>query len=373
MKQVPSEKQRLADADPIVTYLVRTFNLSALGFALLSCTVLVILTLLVAYLSATLWLPPSQSQKGLMQDGIPWIAILFINPVVLGYYLWSSQAIGRVLQKLENSDVVNIELSEIRQVVSRFYRQRWRQPLALSSAVLFSALVFFTRTQLKNSWTSSAPLPIAATTIATFIVVYAGSVLVLNLIANIQILHTILKRKPLHISPLHPDRCGGLQPLSDYALKAAYLAAALGVWVGVIEYQFIQQTTQPPWFVHLSIPLHLCLSVVCFYGPLLAAHRGMKKAKADLLHQIAQQFQIDYADIHSCLSEDAETLKKGAEKIQQLRAFYATTDEFPVWPFNTTVFRQYLLIASTPLLTLLTGLLRGLISSWLGLPDSLRQ
>ncbi|NEP17590.1 MAG: hypothetical protein F6J97_11900, partial [Leptolyngbya sp. SIO4C1] len=43
----------------------------------------------------------------------------------------------------------------------------------------------------------------------------------------------------------------------------------------------------------------------------------------------------------------------------------------PVWPFNTTVFRQYLLIASTPLLTLLTGLLRGLISSWLGLPDSI--
>ena len=293
--------------------------------------------------------------------------MLFINPVVLGYYLWSFQAIDRVIQDLEASDVLETDTAQIDQIVHNAYNRRWRTFLALGSAVSFSILIFATRSGLNNSWTGSGILPALAATIATCVMVYMGSMLVLNLIANVWVLHSILgsKEVKLNVNPLHPDRCGGLRSLSNYALKTAYLAAVLGLMVGFIEYQFITQGVgRVYWFVHLIIPLHISLSIACFFGPLLAAHRGMRKAKDELLHEIARQFQTDYSQIRDSLTGDAEAFKKGNEKIKELRAFYTFTDEFPVWPFDVQTFRRFLLTVPSPLLPLLPKLIGVLLKKW---------
>ncbi len=239
--------------------------------------------------------------------------------------------------------------------------------LALGSAVTFSIFVFITRSGLNDSWTGSGILPALAVTITTFVMVYMGSMLVLNLITNVRVIHSILESKELQLNfnPLHPDRCGGLHSLSDYSLKTAYLAAVLGILVGLIEYQFITQGVgRVYWFVHLIIPLHLALSMACFFGPLLAAHRGMRKAKDELLHEIARQFQTDYSQIRLSLTKDAETFKKGNEKIKELRAFYTLTEEFPVWPFDVQTFRRFLLTVPSPLLPLLPKLIGTLLKKW---------
>jgi hypothetical protein len=305
---------------------------------------------------------------GLLQDWFPWIWVLFIIPVVLGYYLWSFQAIDRVIQNLEASDVLDIdetEIEAINQIALNAYKPRWRKFLAITSAVIFSLFVCLTRFKLSNSWTASHPLVISIITLVTFVVVYMGSVLVLNLIANIWILHHILKRelkrKEFNINPLHPDRCGGLRSLSEYALKTAYLVAVLSIMTGFIMFQFITRgDAQSYWFIYLIIPLDILLSIVCFLGPLVAAHRGMQKAKEELLHEIAKQFQVDYAQIHSSLTGDAADLKKGAEKIKELREFYTLTNEFPVWPFDVKTFQRFLLTVSASLFPLLLGLLKNL-------------
>ncbi|MCC5637581.1 hypothetical protein LC593_17395 [Nostoc sp. CHAB 5844] len=361
------QKRNLYRFDPIAYLLLEKFKLSPLGFGLLGIAIGSGIYLITAWVSNTLWLP--LGQKGLLQDVFPWIWVLLINPVVLGYYLWSFQGIDSVIQELEESDVLEIDESEIQainQITFNAYKPKWRKFLAFISAVIFSSFVFVTRFGLKNSWTSSHPLPILIVTITTLILVYIGSMLILNLVSNIWILHSILRRelerKEFNINPLHPDRCGGLRSLSDYALKTAYLAGVLGIMVGFIEYQFITRGTgQNYWFVHLIIPLDVLLSIICFFGPLLAAHRGMKKAKEELLHEIARQFQVDYSKIHASLTGDAETLKQGTEKIKNLRAFYSLTDKFPVWPFDVQTFRQFLLTVSTPLLPLLIGIVQKLI------------
>ena len=186
--------------------------------------------------------------------------------------------------------------------------------------------------------------------------------LILNLINNIQIFHRILKEKKLSVNPLHPDRAGGLRPLSDYSLKTAYLISILGVWTGVVAYQIVTQgSKQDYWYLGLMVLLYVILSVTCFFGPLLTAHTGMEKAKEELLHEIARQFESDYSQIRSGLIEDAETLKKRTEKIRELRAVYTMTDEFPVWPFNVQTFRRYLLTVPAPLLAPLLGLLQKVL------------
>ncbi|MBD2104834.1 hypothetical protein [Leptolyngbya sp. FACHB-261] len=363
MNQKSLQKRSLYRSEPVAYLLIEKLHLSPFSLGLLSIVLVAGLYLIAAWVSNTLWSKPGQ--VGLLQDWFPWFWILFINPVVSGYYLWSFQAIDHVVQELEASDVVETDQSEIDQIIFSFYHQKWRKLLALATAVGYSTFVFVTQSSLKNNWYGSGLLPNLAVTIATFAVVYTGAVLVLNLITNLRVLHRILQEKQLNINPLHPDRCGGLQPLSDYSLKTAYLAAVLGIMVGLIEYQFISQgVDRVYWFVHLIIPLHIALSIACFYGPLLAAHRGMRKAKEDLLHKIARQFQADYSQIHTSLTGDAEVLKKGSEKIKELRAFYTLTDEFPVWPFDVQTFRRFLLTVPSPLLPLLPKLIGILLKKW---------
>ena len=357
-EQKSSHKRSFYRSAPIAYFLIEKLHLPPLAFALLSIPISTGLCLLTAWVSNTLWSKPGQ--MGLLQDWLPWVWVLLINPVVLGYYLWSFQAIDKVIEDLEASNIV--KTSELETDPLKLRNQEWRKFLALGSAVTFSIFVFITRSGLNASWTGSGLLPALVATSATFAMVYTGSMLILNLITNIWVLHRILGEKDLKVNPLHPDRCGGLRPLSDYSLKTAYLAAVLGIMVGLIEYQFITQGVgRRYWFAHLIVPLHIALSIACFFGPLLAAHRGMRRAKDELLNQIARQFQADYSQIHDRLTGDAEILKKGTEKIQGLRAFYTLTDEFPVWPFDVQTFRRFLLTVPAPLFPPLVGLLPKLI------------
>lgn len=364
-----SRKLNLYRFDPVAYLLHEELRLSPFLLGLLAIISGTIIYLLTAWVSKTLWPNPNTSAKELFEDWFPWIWVFFIVPIVLGYYLWSFQAISEVIQDLETSDVVDIdesELVEINQTILNIYKSRWRKFLALSSAAIFSIFVYITRNDLSNSWTSSHPLPRVMLTTITFAVVYMGSVLVLNLISNIWILHHILQRElerqDFKVNPLHPDQCGGLRCLSDYALKTAYLAAILGIMVGFIEYQFISQGNKIDWYVHLIIPLDILLSIICFFGPLLAAHTGMRRAKDELLLEISKQFQADYSHLHSSLKNDAKTLRKGADKIKELQSFYSVTNDFPVWPFDVRTFRRFLITISSPVLPILVGIFSKMIS-----------
>ncbi|QSJ14518.1 hypothetical protein JYQ62_21685 [Nostoc sp. UHCC 0702] len=351
------QENKLCRSDPIAYLLLEKLHFSPLSAGLWSLAIAVIFYLLVALVSHTLWL--KAGHRGLLQDPIPWIAAIVINPVVVGYYLWSFQAINSVINNIDASNVVKIDRLKIERISSFLYYKRLRNLFALGSGVGIGILVFVTQPNLSKSWTSSGLLPNLSVTIATLIIIYMGTILILNLINNIQILHRIFRKKNLNINPLHPDRCGGLRPLSDYSLKAAYLITILGFWISIISYQTITQSRgQDYWYIYFIVILYISLSLACFFGPLLTAHRGMEEAKKKLLHKIAHQFQADYSQIHNSLTEDAETLKIRTEKVRELRTFYTMTDEFPVWPFDVQTFRRYLLSVTTPLLTLLVGLLQ---------------
>lgn len=229
------EPHRFYRADPVARFLLEKVRVSPVMLALLSIAITASSAIFIAWISRTL---PSQPEEftGLFEDPVPWVLILFINPVVIGYYLWSFQAIDKVIIDLEKSDAIEIEVSEINRISQAAYRKKWRRLMAIASAIIFSIFVFKTRFGLTASWTGSGTLPALAATAATFIVVYLGSLLVLNLIANVWILHRVFETKELNVNPLHPDRCGGLRSLSNYALKTAYLAGILGLLVGLIEY-----------------------------------------------------------------------------------------------------------------------------------------
>ncbi len=350
------QKQDFYRADPVARWLIDKCQLTPVSLGMLSIVITSGLYLIAATLSKTLIL--HEKHLGLLQDWFAWVWICLLNPVIFGYYLWSFKAIYQLIEYLEQSDIVDTTEAEINLVLLP-YQKSWRQFFGLVTAIAFG-IWYFSLQQDVSNWTGSdGGIPALTGAINAVAIFYAGSVLVLNLTTNVWLLHELLGKnnKQLKINPLHPDRCGGLSPLSRYSLNTAYLAAIFGTMITLSKYQFISQgIAQEYWYFNFTILLYIPISLVCFFGPLLAASRGMKKAKQELLGEIAKQFQIDYKRIHTSLSSDGETLKKEAVKLQELRSIYTLTNDFPVWPFDVTTFRQYLLSVVTPLLPLLIKL-----------------
>lgn len=198
------------------------------------------------------------------------------------------------------------------------------------------------------------------------VVVYMTTMTITILIVNAWLIHQILEPKELQVEPLHSDNCGGLRPLSDYSLKTAYLVTTFGVILSLVEYRLIiHGISDEFWFVHLSIPVYIILSLIAFFVPLLTAHSKMLNAKKSLLDQISRQFQSDYQTlIYSTLESDAELLGSTINKIKQLDEIYKRTNQFPVWSFDIQALRRYFLLLVTPLIPPLIALFQKLAELW---------
>jgi hypothetical protein len=348
------QEQKFYRADPLARWLIDKCHLTPVSLALLSIIIASGFYLTTAALTQTLIL--HGKYLGLLQDGFVWVWICLLNPVIFGYYLWSVKAISHLIQYLEQSDIVDTSEAEINLVLFP-YQNPWRKFLALGAGVAFGIWYLNVQQNVYNWTGSDGGLPALTGAINGVAILYTAGMLTLTLITNVWVLHKLLGSKKLNINPLHPDRCGGLSPLSQYSLNTAYLAAIVGMMITLSNYQFITQgIAQKYWYFNLIILLYIPISLVCFFGPLLAARKGMKNAKEQLLGEIAKQFQTDYGRVHTNLGGDVEVLKKESAKLQELRSLYTLTNEFPVWPFDVTTFRQYLLSVITPLIPLLIKL-----------------
>lgn len=359
------EHATFSSSDPLARFLLHRCRLTPLSFALLAMGLTFLIFGSVAWATDTLVSKPGQ--VGFLDDLSIWVWGLLIKPVLFGYYLWEATAITTLLKQLERSQVVHVSSDDLHRVW-HVRHHPWRVWLSFAVSLIGGVVFFVSRADIR-SWASSGVWPRVVDTVVGLFGTYMTSMLVLGLVLNVWLLHTLLKDKELQINPLHPDRCGGLRSLSQYSLKTAYLAAIFGIMIGFTEYRFITQgVDQKYWILHLGIPLYLVVSLACFFGPLLTAHTEMQEAKERLLAAIAQQFQNDYLHTQTNLTADAETLQREVAKIQELRSFYTLTDEFPVWPFDVQTLRRYGLSVATPLLPPLLAILqkvgKGILSQW---------
>jgi hypothetical protein len=348
-------ENHLYRSDPIANYLIRKLKLSTLGACLWSIVITSGITLFTALISHTLL--TEHGNIGLFNDWRTWIELLLIQPLILGYYLWSIVAIKNVIESLKISISINIDLFDLTNVSTNFFYGKWRKFLALIISIFYGISVFYMYRDIENSWASSGILPRITYAIGTLIYIYISCMLVLNLISNMLVLNHVFKKQDLNLIPLHPDRCGGLRSLGDYSVKTAYLISLFGLYIGIFMPNIFKQGgEQYIWYIFITLFLYMIFSFGCFFGPLFTAHKGMKTAKENLLLDISKQFQEDYLIAQTSLSDDSEALKHKVEKIKELRVFYAMTDDFPVWPFDIHTLRRYLLAVPTPLVAPLISL-----------------
>lgn len=355
--------------DPVYSFLRTQTAINPFLFGLSHLLGIALLSTLVAFISQSMWI--DGSDIGLFEDWIVWSLIILVIPVISGYYLWSYESIVELFEHLKKTDIIEIPGDQFRVILSSAYSSKWRILFVLS-VTFFSTSIFYASRSDILSWTSSGNLIKICSTICTAWCFYLGTMLIANLISNALVLNKVFRNKKLSINPLHPDRAGGLHKLGYYSVKTAYLIGSMGILLGLVEYQFAAEgLSSVYWGIHIFIPAYIILSLLCFFFPLLAAHKGMEAARESLLDNISIQFREDYLKIHSDLTGTADQIENGSKKIKALQEFYKLTEGFPVWPFDTKTLSRYLLTVPSPFIPVLFVALESVLLDWISKLDLL--
>ncbi len=169
------------------------------------------------------------------------------------------------------------------------------------------------------------------------------------------------------VHPLHPDGCGGLTKLRDYALDLSYLVAILGMALALFGY--VSSQVVPSGHVHAdwhraaSFPImwigaiaYLILAPLTFFGTLGAAHGPMKRFKQDQLESISGEFSNEYDTLCKNLSGHDTSFNDRVDRVNRLRELHKITEAFPVWPWDWTSIRRFSVAVSAPFaVPLITG------------------
>ena len=224
----------------------------------------------------------------------------------------------------------------------------------------------------------------------------------------------IFHDRDVTVQPFHPDKCGGLHQLRDYALSLSYMLAIFGLgivlWlyissqavdnctagvenktdsevlkyeqcrdqledIGIIYteggstkinrdlavseqpvvyssvYTDYEQAAELNPALWFYVFAYVVLAPLIFFGTLQTAHGPMKNSKIQNLRSLSDKFNAEYKEVHrEMLTGDAANRKGRLEQLLQLRGFYEITESFPVWPWDLASLRSFATAVSSPLI-----------------------
>jgi hypothetical protein len=281
-----------------------------------------------------------------------YVAYLYlVFPVIVGAYVWISRAASRLFRELRDSEALAVSEEEYDRFVlgalqARYNHRGW----TIASCIV----VILVAAYYAYSYTIGWPwLPRLLRIVKVVVPYMPGWYIVCQIVARQAVTIWGLRRVFRHFQvtphPLHPDRCGGLRAINNYAVGSTYVIAAAGIGVGLMVYSTLHREGALSPDMALLTAVYVVAALLCFFMPPLTAHRAMDQAKRKLLAEISRQFQQDYAQATARLGDGTGELQAHVEKVQNLRALYEMTDAFPVWPFDTATLRRFVVAVTIPL------------------------
>ena len=338
MNVLKLQLKRRKDSDLFAIFLINRLHLNPVKFGLLSAVLSSLLFIFSGLVSRTL--ESDLGKAGLLDEWLHWFFVLIINPSIFGYYLWSSLSIIGIVEKLEKSDLIETDHFEIENILL-VYKKKNRIYISLFISTLYSIYFFISRADL-SGWTSSGFIPRISGSILSFLVGFAASMLVANLILNIVVLNRIFLKKKLSINLLHPDKCGGLAFLGSYSLRTAYLISMFGAWLIIAVYDFQDgRFNHGPFLLFILLPLYVALSLLTFLSPLFSVHTGMKSVKFKNLETISCRYQELYELTRNNMDLELKELRGRIDRLKNIKELYVIAEKFPVWPFDMPMISRY--------------------------------
>jgi hypothetical protein len=192
--------------------------------------------------------------------------------------------------------------------------------------------------------------------------VFVGSIFMFYAVLTVYIVRglaiavlfeSIVHHAEIRLLPMHPDRAGGLRPMGTLGLRNEYVLMLLGlnvVLLAFVSYRYLHVPAPLAWVIMAAVIAYCVLGPIVFTAPLLPFRRGMLKTKESLLAEVAQRVRIELARIRRELN-GGQLSQEDEELIERLRKIGKFIDELPVWPFDASTLRKFVLAYVVPLLS----------------------
>jgi hypothetical protein len=281
-----------------------------------------------------------------------YVAYLYlVFPVIVGAYVWVGRAASMLFYGLRHSEALAASDEEYDGFVlgalqARYNHRGW----TIASGIVVTLVAVYYAFLYTADWPW---LPRLLRVVKVIVPYMPGWYVVCQIVARQAVtiwgLRQVFRRFQVSPHPLHPDRCGGLRAINNYAVGSTYVVATAGIGVGLMVYSTLYREGALSPDMALLTVVYVVAALLCFFMPPLAAHRAMDQAKRKLLAEISRQFQQDYAQATARLGDESGELQAHVEKVQNLRTLYEMTDAFPVWPFDTATLRRFIVAVTVPL------------------------
>ncbi len=349
--------------DPIAQQLMK-YGLTPIKFGIL---VLLLNIFVDSILGVTFGVFLSNGENpGILQDLTAMSFDFFITPLICGAYLWSALASDKLLNDIQEKGIIksiknaNDSINEINIQYRRYH--------FLFLAILFSSIFATAQVAAYMGWVpwrtfsgylyiyppmSFARMPF------WFFTFYSIAYSIFNISITSSILGSIFKRpNNININLLHPDKCGGLSIMGNYASKTGYVIIPIGLFASVSAILEIQQgnfSTAYP--IHLFILVYILLAPIVFALPVWEAHKAMSTKKCAELLKISDRFQNKYAKILT--SSTLIWKQSDLEDTQKLHQF--VSEKYPNWPFNLGNLQRFVFTIISPLIPIAISILTDVL------------
>lgn len=164
----------------------------------------------------------------------------------------------------------------------------------------------------------------------------------------------------LEIQVVHPDQCGGLEPLGNLCLWNALILAVAGIflggWISIgPNTQFADYAEAYSQIFRVLLAVPIILSFVSFLLPLWTTHRVMVEKKAEIQIRLDELAKSIYAESTVLLNKTGDmNFEKGDERNKRLslmRNVYSQHQRIPTWPINTNIIYKFVAAQAMPVLS----------------------
>lgn len=353
-------------------------------------------------------------------DGIAALvaAYVLIGGFVPVFYMYISKKSGRIFYEIAKKNVIDSAAertvhgaSNCAEATNNMVRWPW---LALVVTIIISGILFYL-SQIHSSRHAADEYSIIWLLLLMpvwFQGIYMIVMIIIRFLVTSWWLYKVFRVPGVSVSPLHPDGCGGLGDLRNYALALSCMIAIFGIGLLLFSYYSVRKPDDctarlfrddvneskpncheelmehgfivisgdgPPrmtkegevkladtydsynvelgrvlyspyyWVFYLA---YFVLSPMAFFGTLATAHGPMLKNKQALLQEISSEFDENYFGDTANISIDEERF----ERLKRIQSVHEMTQGFHVWPWDPSSIRIFTLVNSPIVVTVIAVL-----------------
>lgn len=360
----PGKEDELYQNDPLLLLLRRKLRLSNTSIILAS----IILASIILLILPAILVSPDKRLDNFLIDGLrALVESWLIIPVSLALYLWIPGYITRLLNTLKAQEIVGEKYSNQRQGIDyddfqnsfiRLLNQKWWFVAAvIAVGVYWTYRIFLADT--------SSLVPVFLVLYSPFI--YAGVLTIIRLIILIHFINKLFKVFHMRISPLHPDRSGGISIVGHLLAVTLSVVIVLGICAVISGFSIFLAGINPftrAEIILLSI-IYLVIVPLLIVGCLRVPHEAMRKERDKILQPLADNFLKVMPPSTTRLidNDDTDGLKKETDYLNEIKRQYDLLREiYPTWPLPVQTVRRLVAFSSLPVLTGIISLVVKLIA-----------